>query len=176
MALKIINWGKIIPDAYHGTDFDSACKISSDKEFDPSNDEDDYLGSGVYFFESSRWHAKDWANRKAKRNGFDSYAIIKAQIDLGRCLDLNNFEHRKYLTTVVRDFERRGAVDINDAVAINFLAAQMPIDTVRANYVVPEKGKIFKGSRFYDYSCLMICVRNAEAISNMSIDYTGVVI
>ncbi len=176
MVRKIANLGKTVPDAFHGTDFDSACKIISDKEFYPSNDEDDYLGSGVYFFEASRWHAKDWVIRKANRNGFASYAIIKAEINLGRCFDLNNFEHRKYLTEVVQVFEKRGAVGINDAVVINFFATQIPIDTVRANYVVPAKGKVFEGSRFYDYSCLMICVRNTELISNMAIDFTGVVI
>jgi len=58
------NFEKIIPDAYHGTDFASACNILREKKFRTSTGEHQYLGDGVYFFESSIQEAQNWAKKK----------------------------------------------------------------------------------------------------------------
>ncbi len=176
MAFAIKKSDKIIPDAYHGTDYDTAEKIVSNKEFVPSIGDEHYLGDGVYFFESSLWHAKDWAQKSTKKKSLKTLGVIKAKIDLGRCLDLNDFNCRMYIKSVATEFISRGIDTITEGVVINFIAKQTGIDTIRANYVVPEKGPIFKDSRFFNYSCLMICVRNTKSISGIAWAYTGVII
>lgn len=176
MAYRIHDFEKIIPDAYHGTDIDTAEKVAAEQKFIPSNGNDDYLGCGVYFFESSKWHAKDWAIKKGKKLGFTEYAVLNSRINLGRCLDLNNMDHRNYVKDIASEFKRRGATGVNDAIVINFFASKVKIDTVRANYVVPGMGKIFEESRFYSYSCSMICVRDTDKITDINIEMRGLVI
>ena len=82
---------KIVPDAYHGTSMQESEEILRDGGFICSNHDELYLGMGVYFFESSEWNAKDWASRRAwKKFRTDNIGILRATINLGRCLDLNN--------------------------------------------------------------------------------------
>lgn len=167
-SINVADSDKIIPDAYHGTSLGNAQLIDSERRFRPSRGEDNYLGDGVYFFESSRRHAYLWAS-KHNVSPPGPIAVICAQIRLGRCLDLHNLEHRNYLKTVANLFRERGVKKINDAIVINFLAGKVPIDTVRAPHVQPGIGKIFDESRFFDYFSLMICVRNHECIQDFDI-------
>lgn len=44
---------------YHGTSFEAAANIRKERRFRPSEEDDDWLGSGVYFFRY-RGHARSW--------------------------------------------------------------------------------------------------------------------
>lgn len=44
---------------YHGTSFEAAASIRKERRFRPSEEDDDWLGSGVYFFRY-RGHARSW--------------------------------------------------------------------------------------------------------------------
>jgi hypothetical protein len=163
---------KTVPDAYHGTSKDNAEKIEKEG-FNPSTGEDDFLGNGVYFFESSEWHAKNWARRRHKDIG-----VIIAEIRLGNCLELNNKEHRDLIRETAVGLVKSGYKDITDTVVINFITVKWPsmIDTVRASYLGPKfqhAKKIFPGSRFYDFQQLMICVKNLNNIISYDIAYVG---
>jgi len=165
---------KIVPDAYHGTSKDIAEKIKKDGKFVHSTGEDQYLGNGVYFFESSEWHAKNWAVGRFKG---EKIGIIIAEINLGKCLELSNKEHRDFLRDTAIDLQKSG-YKITDALVIDFIIKKFPnmVDTVRASYMglkYQHAKKIFPGSHFYDYQQLMICVKNQSNIINFSITYTG---
>jgi hypothetical protein len=172
--IEIEDKQKIVPDAYHGTSQETAEQIQKEERFLPSTGEDQYLGNGVYFFESSEWHARDWAR---KRCGDGKIGIICAGIDLGRCLDLNNGEHRGFIKTVAIKLAKMSGKAVTDALVINFITSySAKVDTVRASYLgVNYQGgkKIFPGSHFYDYSQLMICVKNLGNIKKFSITYLG---
>lgn len=88
--MNLKHFDKIVPDAYHGTRSDYAQNVIQNKKFHISTGKEQYLGDGVYFFEGSKWNAKDWARRKFKG---EQIGIIKATINLWKCLDLNNKEH-----------------------------------------------------------------------------------
>jgi len=175
-GVPIKQYEKIVPDAYHGTDLASAENIVATRTFVPSNGEDDYLGEGIYFFEGSEWHARDWAKRKAKGK---PVGTICAFINLGRCLDLSNKEHRDFLRKIaLKLVTERRVPQVSDALVINFVTVTFKgrVDTVRAVYCNPnyrEGAKIFPGSRFYDYSQLMICVKNPRCILDISMAYMG---
>jgi len=74
---------------YHGCDrriADSA--ISGQIELIPSNADYDWLGPGIYFWESDPRRALEWARENAARAGVVEPAVIGAVIDLRNCLDL----------------------------------------------------------------------------------------
>lgn len=170
-SMKIIHIEKIIPDAYHGTTMENARSIVQGGHFKSSRGSDVYLGDGVYFYEASKWHAFEWAKRNYA--GVD-LGILRAWVNLGKCLDLNNYEHRLLLKQVRRELLQRGVSEITDAVVINFYATNIEeFDTVRAPYTVSQRGMIFPGSKYHEFSQLIICVRNNKRIIKFQIIFEG---
>jgi hypothetical protein len=166
---KIAYVDKIVPDAYHGTELKKAQKILSNGKFTLSRGKAHYLGDGVYFFESSEWHAKEWCKRCFPNS---EHGVICATVNLGKCLDLHNQEYKRLLQKVAIKLGMRGVKDITDSVVINFLATNIEnFDTVRFTYVkITEKYKeIYSRSRIQDFSQLIICVRNIDMILNIKL-------
>lgn len=168
MRIKFTESNKIIPDAYHGTKYDYALKISKENKFIPAADSNAFLGSGVYFFESSIWHAKEWAKKKYVG---EDVGIINAVINLGRCLDLHNQEHKFFLADFRERLKKKGKdIEITDALVINLITTINPeIDTVRVTHIQAQYKKIFEESRFFDYSQLIICVKNLNRILKITL-------
>ncbi len=157
-----------ITEAYHGTDYKSALVIKEKQEFRPSMDRNCYLGEGVYFFENSQMHAKEWAKEKKTESKKYGYGILQARVRLGRCLDLNNIEHKMSIRHMATKLKSSG-LEINDALVLNTLANLHSIDTVRATYCQPKGKKLFEGSHFFIHTQQMICVRNKNKISSIEL-------
>jgi hypothetical protein len=167
---------KILPDAYHGTSKAKAQNIMQNG-FTPSTGPGQYLGDGVYFFESSITDAEDWARRN---NAPADCAVIQAAINLGRCLDLFNPEHEQILReTAARlqdDMNRRRNRGIGhreflvtDALTISLVSKLVSIDTVRAIYPVGTQKKVFRGSHFVSRYQIFICVKNMASILRLKV-------
>jgi hypothetical protein len=67
--------------------------LAGKKELRPSENDHDWLGHGIYFWENSPLRAQQWARLMADRHGNLSSQpkepfVIGAVIDLGHCLDL----------------------------------------------------------------------------------------
>ncbi len=80
---------------YHGCDA-SVVKplLLSGKKLRPSENEYDWLGRGVYFWEQGPQRASEWArNSKRIRNP----AVVGALINLGNCFDLLDTTHTQLL-------------------------------------------------------------------------------
>jgi hypothetical protein len=79
--------------AYHGCDRSVAERLLNNKTFRHSENDYDWLGSGVYFWEANPARALAWA-RHLKKIGKSGPARIRepyaigAVINLGYCLDL----------------------------------------------------------------------------------------
>lgn len=156
---EITDYGNIVNNAFHGTLYVHWEKISG--EGFRISENQSFLGAGVYFFDGSILHAKDWAKRwNPKRVRI---VVIQAQIRLGRCFDLNNWQHRTVLKEVALVYQGDGTPVTEDKL-INLLAKSTQVDTVKAIYTRPQKGTIVDEGRFYDYSQPMICVRNVNCI------------
>ena len=160
---------KIVPDALHGTDDESCKKIFKNNSFKHSPRHFSFLGNGVYFWEGSFLLARRWAIRKAKENNSFKYAIIKATINLGVCLDLNKPEHIELVENVADKLQKKLNYPLNDPVVINFINDNfINLDTVRA--LNPKSKKpIFKGSRYINKTEPLICVKNNDKILEYSI-------
>lgn len=163
---------KVVPDAFHGTSKSNAENILRTKKFILSRSEDCYLGDGIYFFEGAQSLAEWWAK---KQNPDKQVGIILASIQLGRCLDLANPDHRNLVKGVGERIKRRkDKEEISDALILNLITTKIEpeIETIRG--IFPGgKGKIYYGSRIYDRIHIMICVKKATNILKFKITYGG---
>lgn len=72
---------------FHGCDKSVADDVINEgKHLDSSNNDYDWLGPGIYFWESNPLRALEWAKEHHGKEG--TPAVIGAFIDLGNCLNL----------------------------------------------------------------------------------------
>jgi len=84
--------------AFHGTRRATAARLVAGDPFGPSENDDDWLGHGIYFWEYAPQQAWWWANRRYGRDG----AVVGAMIRLGRCFDLLDPSNADVLATAGR--------------------------------------------------------------------------
>ena len=75
---------------FHGTDKSIVEQVIAGKcGLDSSNNSYDWLGPGVYFWESDPQRALEWAQEREGRGKIREPDVVGAIIDLGYCLDLS---------------------------------------------------------------------------------------
>lgn len=82
---------------YHGCDAEVGERIVMGEPMDASDQAYDWLGPGIYFWESDPKRAWEWADWKVSRGDFKEPFVVGAVIDLGNCLDLMMRESAIYL-------------------------------------------------------------------------------
>jgi hypothetical protein len=171
--------------AYHGCDRSVAEQLLKNKPFRISQNEYDWLGSGVYFWEANPARALDWAKhlqkiRKRGRSQIKEPCAIGAVIDLGYCLDLISTTGIQFVKAAYKGLSRdmkesRSPMPQNlggddllqrnlDCAVINYIHSVMkrdnekPFDTVRGVFL--EGKPIYDTSGFREKTHIQICVRN----------------
>jgi hypothetical protein len=159
--------------------------------FKSSQNDYDWLGTGVYFWEANPSRGLEFAKEKAARaragarRSQDRVAVIGAVIDLGLCLDLTT----KAGTTHVRDayaslralFDVAGeALPTNskkwplrklDCAVINHLhqirrdQGEPPVQTVRGVFV--EGNGVYAGAGFSEKTHIQIAVIDPDCIKGV---------
>jgi len=153
------------------------------KRFKPSNNDYDWLGPGIYFWESNPVRGLEFAAEAARRRGVESEpAVIGAVLDLGNCLDLTTATGLGYVRTACEalvDAARPGGLTLPrnsndglrrrlDCAVITRLHSVLqesnmpPIDTVKAIFV--EGGPIYPDAGFYEKTHTQIAVCNPRCI------------
>jgi hypothetical protein len=74
---------------YHGCHTVTAEALVTGNAFQRSQNGYDWLGEGIYFWEDGPNRAAEWARQRFG----DSGAVVKATVDLGRCLNLLDTAH-----------------------------------------------------------------------------------
>jgi hypothetical protein len=171
--------------AYHGCDRSVAERLLNNKPFRISENDYDWLGSGVYFWEANPARALAWA-RHLKKVGKSGPARIRqpyaigAVINLGYCLDLISTNGIEFVKEAYLDFKQymeqsgspmptnRGGDDLLqrylDCAVINHIHSVIKrdkgkaFDTVRGVFL--EGKRIYNTSGFYEKTHIQICVRN----------------
>ncbi len=93
---------------YHGCSAEAAERILAGYNFKPSENEYDWLGRGIYFWEFGLDRAWRWA--RDSRNSSAAPAVVGAIIQLGNCFDLMDTRFTKMLADVAPAFvEKCGA-------------------------------------------------------------------
>jgi hypothetical protein len=178
--------------AYHGCDRSVAERLLNNKTFRLSENDYDWLGSGVYFWEANPARALAWA-RHLKRVGKSGPARIRqpyaigAVINLGYCLDLISTNGIEFVKEPYLDFKHymeqsgspmptnRGGDDLLqrylDCAVINHIHSVIKrdkgkaFDTVRGVFL--EGKRIYNTSGFYEKTHIQICVRNLSNIKGV---------
>ena len=158
---------------FHGCDKSVAQGVLEKKSVMLSSDNDyDWLGSGIYFWEEAPARAYEWAKWKFKKNA----AVIGAKIRLGQCLNLldvaaykplrDTFEVLKAsgrtLPTNTKYYHRLDCFVINTATDYAAKVLGKPYDTVRCPFLEGEP--VFPDSKLFDKSHIQIAVRNRAAL------------
>ena len=175
---------------FHGCDRQVFEKVLYHHEpLESSNNEYDWLGSGLYFWEHNLERAWEWAKNGTTnpKSHIEEPAVIGAVIDLGLCLNLldsNNIQMLKNEYHILEtkfaiagkempiNRNRKGNNDLVlrylDCAVIEDLHAEReklqmePYDSVRGVFF--EGNPIYNTSGFMEQSHIQICVRNPNCI------------
>ncbi len=165
-----------------------ADRVLSGEDFRSSDNDYDWLGPGIYFWEANPWRGLDYA-RELKRldHGprITTPAVIGAIIDLALCLDLTTTagtqhvkEAHKRLVQISNeaawplpsnsgDLLRRNL----DCAVIRLLheireeAREPPVDTIRGVFI--EGAPVYPDSGFFEKTHVQVCVCNPESIKGV---------
>lgn len=167
---------------YHGCDQSIVEAILvGRKDLKASQNEWDWLGNGIYFWEDSYRRALQWA-KDSKR--ISKPAVIGAVINLGHCLNLLDVEHldtvkgayetysqmcvrgeASKLQNTGREFKDR-KLDCAVMETLHFAReenGETPYETVRGFFT--EGQPVYEGSGLRQQDHIQLCIRNKRCVA-----------
>lgn len=178
---------------YHGCDRSIGHKIvSGELPFTHSEKSYDWLGHGIYFWESDRQRALEWAQWKNRAGACPNPFVIGAVLDLQSCFDLLERQNLDLLSETYKAFvESQEAAGLPlptnkdsakgasknkvmrhlDCAVINHLHRTMaerklkPFDSVRGLFV--EGQPAYAGSEIFSLTHAQIAIRNEACIKGV---------
>jgi len=173
---------------YHGCDNAVAEKLLAGVKFKPSQNDYDWLGHGIYFWEANPIRGIEFARelKKLKRvTKVTTPAVVGAVVELGLCLDLTTSagvqqvqDSHQELVEIAAEADYELPKNNGDSLRRNLDCAviellhdareekDLPsIDTVRGVFL--EGSPIFEGSGFFHKTHIQICVCNPECIKGV---------
>jgi hypothetical protein len=161
---------------YHGTSQERATAILAEG-FRASDNDYDWLGTGIYFFQDAPIRAKQWATQQHPQDP----AVIYSHIRLDNCIDLFDIGWQPLLKKVYNSFveqyqstnqplpkqnpERSKAHRLDCTFfnfAIELISQEQPIDSIRAVFMEGER--LFPSSAIFELAHIQIAVRNPNLI------------
>jgi hypothetical protein len=164
---------------YHGTNRAKADSILSNG-WRVSDNDYDWLGKGVYFFQDAPIRAMQWATQQHLQQG----AVIRSLIRLDNCIDLLDIKWFPPLKIVYNSFTKqyqnsnrplpqqnpmRSKAHRLDCEFFNYTTQMLhrrgqDIETIRALFIEGEN--IFPNSAIFDLAHIQIAVKNPDLIES----------
>jgi hypothetical protein len=184
---------------YHGCDKAFGLDVVNGRvQFKPSTTGFDWIGSGIYFWESDPKRALEWAEQKKKRGDYKEPFVIGAAIDLGNCLDLlvrENLELLRFAHASFKDDQQKAGLEMPtnkkapkdsspdlvmrylDCAVVDYLHAIIAgpngpdgIEPFDTVRALFSEGKeLYDGGGFYEKTHSQIAVRNLACIKGVFI-------
>jgi hypothetical protein len=175
--------------AYHGCDRKVGEELLRNRPFTPSENDYDWLGHGIYFWDTNPLRGLEWARELQRRRlgtnrTIQEPFVVGAVIDLGFCLDLASTNGIEMVKQAYDGFlqlcaqsgrtppQNEGGQDlllrrldcavINHIHRVNELTSQPVFDTVRGVFF--EGSPIYLNSGFFEKTHIQICVRTPASI------------
>lgn len=170
--------------AYHGGDVETVQRLLDGEPFLPSDNDYDWLGRGVYFWEYGADRAQRFAEEQHRRGTVRKPAVIGAILQLGKCFDLLDTRFTSDLAMAVGSWTAMAAaagivlpanagrpqerkLRRRDCALLNWYlgqaeAAGATYDTVRGGFV--EGSPIYEGSGINRETHIQIAVRSSTCI------------
>ncbi len=172
---------------YHGCEKAVGERILTGEPFKQSNNDYDWLGPGIYFWEANPVRGLDFAReaRKRRTSNIKQPFVIGAVISLGLCLDLTTtagVQQIRAAHSSLAEFAAAANVEMPqnapdgllrrlDCAVIQMVHTvrrdknEEPIDTVKGVFI--EGRPIYEGSGFYERTHIQIAVRSHECIKGV---------
>jgi hypothetical protein len=170
--------------AYHGCDAKVAKRLLDGEPFKKSENDYDWLGTGVYFWEYGADRALQFAKDQKARGKVRTPAIVGALLQLGNCFDLMDTRFTADLPRAFAMLKKLHAREgrllpqnggptpdkllrRRDCAVLNFYLAGLETsgivyDTVRCGFV--EGPRAYSGSGIRRQSHVQIAVRNPACV------------
>lgn len=177
---------------FHGCDAHIGEALLKGSDFQASENVYDWLGSGVYFWESNPLRGLEFARelekrRKGKSNAVKEPFVVGAVIDLGFCLDLVSSTGISAVKAAYADFQAY-MEEAGESLPENFLGNDLllrkldcavvnhlhgvraraelePYDSVRGIFL--EGDRIYPTSGFFEKTHIQLCIRNPKRIKGV---------
>lgn len=173
---------------YHGCDQAVADKLIAGRQFKPSQNDYDWLGPGIYFWEANPLRGLEYATELKsldRKPDIARPAVIGAVVDLGLCLDLTTSAGIQQVRDAHKQLERlakeadwdlpRNSKDLLrrklDCAVLRYLheirekSGEPPIDTIKGIFIEGEP--IYPEAGFFDKTHVQICVCNPDKIKGV---------
>jgi hypothetical protein len=171
---------------YHGCDAAIAERLLRNQAFQASQNDYDWLGEGVYFWEANPLRGLEFAAETAKRNpAIRKPAVVGAVIDLGYCLDLTTSRGLQQVRSAYEELKSvfdaanralpenqpDGLRHNRDCAVVNYLhrleaeRGDPPFDSVKGIFI--EAPDLYPGSGFGSKNHIQIAVRNLDCIKGV---------
>jgi hypothetical protein len=172
---------------YHGCDASVAEKLLAGEPFKHSNNDYDWLGPGIYFWESNPLRGLQFAQEVAsrKKSKLNRPSVIGAVIELGLCLDLTTSAGLERVATAYRSLVQVSAAANQplpsnsadllrrnlDCAVIRRLHAILEsqnlssLDTIKG--IFTEGAPLYSGAGFREKTHIQIVVRNPRCIKGV---------
>lgn len=175
---------------YHGCDKSVADRVLGGGDFRASENDYDWLGRGIYFWEHGPERALEWAREEHRRHPakIAQPAVVGAVIHLGRCFDLLDVRYTRLLGRVFPGYVAQQIADGRslltngglrnqagdlllrrlDCSMLNWTVSMMGQDagasfqSVRGVFI--EGGEAFPGSCIMEESHIQVAVRDPDCI------------
>lgn len=176
----------------HESVFDSV--IKGGQHLKRSENDYDWLGNGIYFWENSYERAHDWAKARYKENA----SVVGAVIDLGLCLNLTDYNSSDVLSKgyemLVANNELIGAempVNKNGRSKTDLLLRNLDCSVIQMVHryneamgleaydsirgLFTEGKEVYPGSGFVEKTHIQLCIVNPNCIKGYfaPIPYNG---
>lgn len=171
--------------AYHGCDAEIAERLLAGESFKKSQNDYDWLGEGIYFWEFGADRALKFAQDQKRRGKTKTPAIVGALVQLGRCFDLMDTRFTEELPVafhLLKDVHAEGGKPLpenggktpdkllrrRDCAVLNFYLSWLEdksttvFDSVRCGFV--EGPPAFEGSGIRHRSHVQIAIRNPACV------------
>jgi hypothetical protein len=173
---------------YHGTSQARAASIL-EGGFLASDNDYDWLGTGIYFFQDAPVRAKQWAEQQHP----ESPAVLRALLRLENCIDLFDVVWQSLLKEIYVSFVEQYKIrqqpvptqkpDRSKAhrldcsffnYSIDFVASQgFVVESIRAAFI--EGSRLYPDSAIFDLAHVQIAIRKPSLIQKLEIiEFSGV--
>ncbi len=92
--------------AYHGCDAETADRLLRGEPFKRSQNDYDWLGQGIYFWEYGADRALQFAHDQQRRGKVSTPSIVGAVLQLGNCFDLMDTRYTRELPVAFEQIKR----------------------------------------------------------------------
>ncbi len=172
---------------YHGCDADVAEDLLNNRPFLPSQNDYDWLGAGIYFWESNPLRGLEFAVEASARRPqqIRKPTVVGAVIDLGYCLDLTTSRGLQLTKTAFNRLQQvswqaglqlpmnepNGGRHNLDCAVLNYLhrlqarESKPAFDSVKGVFI--ETPSLYEGSAFGVKNHIQIAVRNPDCIKGV---------